>query len=138
MSYLALVYSPEQLLAWWRRDDGSERYYANQFERVFGLPLERAWQNWIAWEHEFQKKNLAAVAEHPLTVHHDVARSGLGALSRAYLAPDGDTLYAALEVDEVTPQRTTGVIGLRSTVHNQKGELVMDGRQRYLLRRRPA
>ena len=50
----------------------------------------------------------------------------------------GDTLYAALEVDEVTPQRTTGVIGLRSTVHNQKGELVMDGRQRYLLRRRPA
>lgn len=50
----------------------------------------------------------------------------------------GDTLYAALEVDEVTPQRTTGVIGLRSTVHNQKGELVMDGRQRYLLWRRPA
>ncbi|GGJ02032.1 MaoC family dehydratase [Neoroseomonas lacus] len=49
----------------------------------------------------------------------------------------GDTLYAALEVDEVTPQRSTGVIGLRSTVHNQKGELVMDGRQRYLLRRRP-
>lgn len=50
----------------------------------------------------------------------------------------GDTLYPALEVDEVTPQRTTGVIGLRSTVHNQKGVLVMDGRQRYLLRRRPA
>lgn len=50
----------------------------------------------------------------------------------------GDTLYAALEVDEVTPQSTTGVLGLRSTVHNQKGVLVMDGRQRYLLRRRPA
>lgn len=50
----------------------------------------------------------------------------------------GDTLYPALEVDEVTPQRSTGVIGLRSTVHNQKGALVMDGRQRYLLRRRPA
>lgn len=49
----------------------------------------------------------------------------------------GDTLYPALEVDEITPQRTTGVVGLRSTVHNQKGELVMDGRQRYLLRRRP-
>lgn len=50
----------------------------------------------------------------------------------------GDTLYAALEVDEITPQRTTGVLGLRSTVHNQTGALVMDGRQRYLLRRRPA
>ncbi|MBB5689124.1 MaoC family dehydratase [Roseomonas alkaliterrae] len=50
----------------------------------------------------------------------------------------GDTLYPALEVDELTPQRTTGVLGLRSTVHNQRGVLVMDGRQRYLLRRRPA
>lgn len=50
----------------------------------------------------------------------------------------GDTLYPALEVDEVTPQRTTGILGFRSTVHNQKGALVMDGRQRYLLRRRPA
>lgn len=49
----------------------------------------------------------------------------------------GDTLYPALEVDEIRPQRSTGVLGLRSTVHNQKGELVMDGRQRYLLRRRP-
>jgi acyl dehydratase len=49
----------------------------------------------------------------------------------------GDTIYAALEVDELTPQRTTGVLGLRSTVHNQRGVLAMDGRQRYLLRRRP-
>ncbi len=50
----------------------------------------------------------------------------------------GDTLYAALTVDDVTPQRTTGVLGLASTVHNQHGVLVMEGRQRYLLRRRTA
>jgi acyl dehydratase len=31
----------------------------------------------------------------------------------------GDTLYPALEVDELTANRTTGVVGLRSTVHNQ-------------------
>jgi len=49
----------------------------------------------------------------------------------------GDTLYPALEVDEITPQRTTGVVGLCSTVHNQAGAVVMDGRQRYLLKRRP-
>ena len=49
----------------------------------------------------------------------------------------GDTLYPALTVDELAPQRTTGVLGLASTVHNQHGALVMEGRQRYLLRRRP-
>ena len=50
----------------------------------------------------------------------------------------GDTLYPALTVDELTPQRTTGVLGLASTVRNQHGAMVMEGRQRYLLRRRPA
>ncbi|HEY1936294.1 MAG TPA: MaoC family dehydratase [Acetobacteraceae bacterium] len=60
--------------------------------------------------------------------------------SSRFLKPvfSGDTLYAALEVDEITPNRSTGVVGLRSTVHNQRGELVLEGRQRYLLRCRPA
>jgi acyl dehydratase len=49
----------------------------------------------------------------------------------------GDTLYPALTVDEITPQRTTGILGMATTIHNQHGVLVMDGRQRYLLRRRP-
>jgi len=37
----------------------------------------------------------------------------------------------------VSPNRTTGVVGLRSTVHNQRKELVPEGRQRFLLRKRP-
>ena len=48
----------------------------------------------------------------------------------------GDTLYPALEINELTPNRSTGVVGFASTVHNQRGELVLEGRQRYLLRRR--
>jgi acyl dehydratase len=48
----------------------------------------------------------------------------------------GDTLYSALKIDELTPNRSTGVVGLASTVHNQRGEIVLDGHQRYLLRRR--
>ena len=49
----------------------------------------------------------------------------------------GDTLYPALEIDELSPNRTTGVVGLRNTVHNQRGELVLEGRLRFLLRMRP-
>lgn len=49
----------------------------------------------------------------------------------------GDTLYPALEIDELTPGRTTGVLGFRSTIFNQRKELVLEGRQRYLLRKRP-
>ncbi len=58
--------------------------------------------------------------------------------SSRFLAPVylGDTLYPLLSVSEITPQRTTGVLGLTSTIHNQDGTLVMDGLQRYLLRKR--
>jgi acyl dehydratase len=48
----------------------------------------------------------------------------------------GDTLYSALEINEHKPQRTTGVVGLRCTVHNQNGTLVLEGQHRYLVRRR--
>ena len=49
----------------------------------------------------------------------------------------GDTLYPWLEIVELVPQRTTGVVVMRATVHNQKNELVLEGSHRYLLRRRP-
>ena len=60
--------------------------------------------------------------------------------SSKFLAPVyvGDTLYPTLTIDEITPGRSTGVVGLRSTVHNQKRVLVMEGRHRYLVRKKPA
>jgi acyl dehydratase len=48
----------------------------------------------------------------------------------------GDTLYASLTIAELVPQRTTGLVVMRSEVLNQRSELVMDGVQKYLLRRR--
>ncbi|HEX4862350.1 MAG TPA: MaoC family dehydratase [Rhizomicrobium sp.] len=46
----------------------------------------------------------------------------------------GDTLYPALTICELTRQRTTGIVAMRATVHNQKSELVLDGTHRYLMR----
>ena len=72
---------------------------------------------------------------------HMVEESLMGFIEQSsrFLAPvyAGDTLYAALEVTTLEPQRTTGVLGMRSTVHNQDGVLVMEGEQKYLLRKRP-
>lgn len=50
----------------------------------------------------------------------------------------GDTLYPLLEITRLEPGRSTGVVVMRATIHNQAGELVMEGEHRYLLRRRPA
>jgi acyl dehydratase len=48
----------------------------------------------------------------------------------------GDTLYPLLEVTELKPQRTTGVVVMHATIHNQRRELVLEGQHKYLLRKR--
>ncbi len=60
-------------------------------------------------------------------------------VSGRFLAPVycGDTLYPVLEITELRPQRTTGVVVVKATVHNQDSILVFEGVQTYLIRRRP-
>jgi acyl dehydratase len=48
----------------------------------------------------------------------------------------GDTIYPALEVTELVPGRSTGAVTLASTVFNQRRELVLEGLQKFLIRRR--
>jgi acyl dehydratase len=50
----------------------------------------------------------------------------------------GDTLYPSVEISDLKPQRTTGVMTCRVTILNQEGALVLEGEQKYLLRKRPA
>jgi hypothetical protein len=40
-----------------------------------------------------------------------------------------------MEITELKPNRTTGVVVCKITVHNEKGDLVMDGEHKYLVRR---
>lgn len=70
----------------------------------------------------------------------EASMKGFIAQESRFLAPVfvGDTLRCTLEVIELAAGRTTGVVGLSSTVINQRGERVMEGTQRYLLRRHPA
>ena len=46
----------------------------------------------------------------------------------------GDTLYPELKIIGLEPGIETGVVTTAATVHNQRGELVLSGEHRYLLR----
>src|SRR6202051_2887232 len=46
----------------------------------------------------------------------------------------GDTLYPQLEIIKLTTQGNTGIVTTRATVHNQRGELVLDGEHTYSLK----
>ena len=96
MSYLAYTYTPEMLIQWIGRHDGSERNYRSQFQKVFAITLEEAWQNWVEWEHEFQTANLESVQNYEITKHEDITDRALGSVSRAHFDPESRTLYAAV------------------------------------------
>ncbi len=84
VSYLALRYGNERMLSWFNRTEGSKRYFASDFRRVFGRSLEDEWSRWIVWEHEWQRGNLAAIRRHPTTKARPLTNEILGSVSRAW------------------------------------------------------
>ena len=84
VSYLALTYGNDTLLAWFNRNEGSRRYFAADFERVFGRSLSDEWSRWIDWERAWQRDNLASIRRHPTTVARPLTSRILGSVSRAY------------------------------------------------------
>ncbi len=101
-TWLAYAHSPEKVVTWLRRDEGSRRHYATQFEQVFGLPLERAWDEWIVFERGFQQRNLAKVREHAVTAYRPLEGAALGSISRTHYDDKAGILYGAF--------RTPGVV----------------------------
>ena len=114
-SYLGLTYSPEKVVEWLRRDEGSKAYYQGQFRHVFGASLDSAWADWIAWEKTFQRANLAAVETYPLTPVTRLTAGGLGSVSRAYYDPQSNALIGAF--------RYPGVIGHVGSLSLDSGKI---------------
>jgi acyl dehydratase len=70
---------------------------------------------------------------------HAIGDSLIGFVEQSskFLKPvyPGDTLYPALTISALVPQRTTGIVVMSATIHNQRGELVLSGEHKYLLRK---
>ena len=85
--------------------------------------------------HGYQTLIQAAIGASPLA--HQMGEALIGFLSQSsrFLAPVycGDTLYPTFEITELRPSRTTGVMTLAVTIHNQEGVLVVEGEQSYLM-----
>jgi hypothetical protein len=96
VSYLALRYGNDSLLAWFNRTEGSRGYFSTQFRQVYGRPLADEWARWIAWEREWQRANLAAIRQHPVTVDRPLTDRPLGSVSRAYYDSTSRSIYVAI------------------------------------------
>jgi len=93
MSYLALTYGPEKVIAWVNRTEGSKPGFRAQFDAVFGAPLPNVWRQWIEWERTFQQANLDRLRENPITPYRKVTDRALGSVSRAVVDRTTGTAY---------------------------------------------
>jgi hypothetical protein len=123
VSWLADRHGPESLLQWVVRSDGSKAYYASQFRKIYGMPLEEAWKQWVEDEHAFQTANLDAIRKYPTTPYRDISRQALGSVSRAYVDAGGRTLYAGLNYP--------GIVGHVAAISLEDGSVrkLMDVKQ---------
>jgi acyl dehydratase len=112
--------------------DNHPIHYDVEYCRPRGLPAPLA--------HGFQI--LCFTAAGAGTFAHAIGDALLGFIEQSakFLKPviAGGTLYPLLEIAALTPQRTIGLVTGAVTVHNQKGELVLSGEQKYLLKKRAA
>ena len=83
ITWLGYRYTPAQIIQWLGRKPGSKAYYASQFQLVFGTPLEKAWAEWVQFEHTFQQANLDAIRKYPGHAVHAISRRARSARSRA-------------------------------------------------------
>lgn len=102
-NYLALVYSPEKVVEWLSRGPDSKAYYSSQFKHVFGKSLSAAWDDWIAFEQDFQRQNLAEVNKFPTTEAERLSRRALGSTSRVWYNAERNSLIGGF--------RYPGVVG---------------------------
>jgi acyl dehydratase len=111
--------------------DNHPVHYDREYSRARGMPHMLA--------HGFQTLIQTAPGAGLFPYLTEESLVGFLEQSSKFLKPVfvGDTLYPALEIGELAPGRTTGVVGLTSTVHNQRRELVLQGAQRFVIRKRP-
>jgi hypothetical protein len=115
MSYLALKYGPDKFVQWQSRSEDSKGFYASQFKHVFGRRLDDVWNDWIAFEHDYQKANLAKLAQYPLTATVPLSPKGLGSISRGHVDHKTNSLIAAF--------RYPGTIGFIGRMDLATGKL---------------
>ena len=96
VNYLTRQYGYEKLISFYNRTPDSRTFFGKQFQKVYGLPLRQAWNQWKEDERQHQEANLAAIREYPLTQTTPLSKEALGSVSPFVYNPDTGKAYAAM------------------------------------------
>lgn len=115
MGYLSLTYGPEKIIEWTKRKDGSRRLFSAQFKNVFDIPLTESWDNWIAFEKEWQLKNIKNLNKHPVTAVTPITDKALGSVSYPHFDKKRNKVYVAINYPGQVPHL--------AAIHLENGKL---------------
>ena len=93
MGYLANKYGPDSIIEWVKRTKESKAFFAGQFKNVYGIPISQGWDEWIAFEREWQKDNLNTIRSNPITQGRAISLKSLGSISYTYHDKERNKLY---------------------------------------------
>ena len=96
LNYLAATQGPEKVISWFKRTPGSEPGFAAQFKKLYGVPLEVGWRQWITYERQWQAQNLERIRQYPVTQDSPVTKEVVGSVSRSFYDPEKQVVYAAI------------------------------------------
>jgi len=96
VSYLAYTYGIDKLKEFYSRTDTSRRFYASQFRHVYGEKIQDAWREWIGWEHEFQKSNIAGIEKFPISKARRIGCRPFGSVSSQFVDRKSGCMYVAV------------------------------------------
>ena len=86
--------------------------------------------------HGFMTLIQAAIGASPLA--HSLGENLIGFIDQSsqFLKPVycGDTIYPVFKINELSPNKSTGVMGLEIKIYKQNEELALQGNQRYLIK----
>ncbi len=93
-------------------------------------------EKFFALAHGFMTLIQAAIGASPLA--HILGKNLIGFVEQSckFLKPVycGDTIYPIFEINELSPNNSTGIMGLDIEIYNQNKQLVLKGIQRYLIK----
>lgn len=96
VTYLSQKYGDDKIKAFYSRTDDSKSFYGSQFKKVFGKTVNDAWSEWVAFEKNFQTKNLESIREYPVTHFKPLSSEPMGSFSTIGYDAEENKIYAAI------------------------------------------
>lgn len=139
MGYLSYTYGPDKIIDWVKRTDGSKAFFAGQFKQVFGVPIDQGWDDWIAFEREWQHSNIDRIQQNPITEGVPISHETLGSISYAHYDKSRDKIYVAInhpgqfphlaaidmtsgQVDNLTDIKGPALFYVSSVIYDEDGD----------------